>query len=111
MTTNRFQIVLRGQCPGVWKERALTVEEAAYEAGVDASLVQKLVDLGLIYYQGRIDDPLIFRREVIRIQKMVRLKRDLSLNWSGAGLVVELLEEMEMLQKEITRLKSWYEGE
>lgn len=107
MTTNRYQIVLRCQCPGVWEERELTVEETAYEAGVDALLVQRLLELGLVLYQGRIDDPRISRREVLKIQKMQRLKRDLGLNWCGAGLVLELLEEMDALQKEINKLRSW----
>ncbi|MEL7564613.1 MAG: chaperone modulator CbpM [Dehalobacterium sp.] len=109
--TNKVQIVLRCQCPGNWKERALTLEEAAYEAGVDAQLVQRLIELGLILYQGRINDPMISRGEVMRIQKMARLRRDLNLNWSGAGLVADLLDEMEMVRKELKRLKSWYEGE
>ncbi|MCR6545220.1 chaperone modulator CbpM [Dehalobacterium formicoaceticum] len=111
MSTNRYKIVLRCQSPGIWKERALTIEEAAFEAGVEASLIQKLLDLGLIYYQGRMEDPRISRQEVLKIQKMRRLKRDLSLNWTGAGLVLELLEEMDDLQKEIKKLKSWYGGE
>lgn len=44
---------------------------------------------------------------MIKIQKMLRLRRNLDLNWSGAGLVVELLDEMEMLQKELKGLKFW----
>lgn len=107
MAANKYQIVVRCQCPGVWKEKSLTLEETAYEAGVDASLVQKLLELGLVLYQGRIDQPAISRGEVVRIQKMQRLRRDLGLNWSGAGLVLELLEEMNILQKEIEKLKSW----
>jgi hypothetical protein len=109
--TKKVQIVLRCQCPGAWKERALTLDEAAFEAGVDVQLVEKLVELGLVSYQGRINDPRLSREEVLRIQKMVRLRRDLNLNWPGAGLVVDLLEQMEILQKELNRLKSWYEGE
>ncbi|MGI6679155.1 MAG: chaperone modulator CbpM [Dehalobacterium sp.] len=111
MSTNRYKIVLRCHSPGIWKERALTVEEAAYEAGVETSLVQKLLDLGLVSYQGRIDNPRISRQEVLKIQKMRRLKRDLCLNWAGASMVLELLEEMDTLQQEIKKLKTWYGGE
>lgn len=106
--TDKFRIVLRCHCPGVWKNQGLTVTEAAYEAGIAPELMEKLVELGLVYYQGRLSNPRISRGEVLRIQKMVRLRRDLNLNWVGAGLVVELLDEMESLKKELKRLKSWY---
>ncbi|ATW28733.1 hypothetical protein DCMF_18690 [Candidatus Formimonas warabiya] len=95
------------QCPGVWKESGLTVAEVAYEAGIDPALVQKLLELGLINYQGRISNPRISRSEVTKIRQMVRLRRDLGINWSGVSLVLDLLEEIQALREEIKKLQSW----
>lgn len=105
MRFNQYKIVLRCQCPGVWKENGLTVEEFAYEADIQMELAEKLLALGLVSYQGRIDAPRIMRREVVKVQRMQRLRRDLGLNWSGAGLVMDLLEEIDRLEREIIKLK------
>lgn len=102
----KMQIVVLSQCPGFWQEGYLTLEDLAQAAGVHPATVVKLVELGLVEFRGRIDQPLFSRREVSRLHRMIRLRRDLGINWAGLGLVIDLLETVENLEKEISRLKA-----
>ncbi|MDK2822453.1 MAG: chaperone modulatory protein CbpM [Clostridia bacterium] len=105
--TKRYQLIIHYQCPSYLKEDGLTLEQFAIEAGVHPGLLVKLMELGLINYSGRMDNPRFKREEILKVQKMIRLRRDLGINWIGVGLVLDLLDEIEELRKEIKRLKKW----
>lgn len=100
-----MQIVVLSQCPGYWPESYLTLEELALSAGIHQATVIKLMELGLLEFRGRIEYPLFSRQEIGRLHRMIRLRRDLGINWAGLGLVIDLLETVESLEKEIARLK------
>ena len=42
---------------------------------------------------------------VPRIWRIMRLRRDLGINWSGIGVVLDLLDKIEELEREIAWLR------
>lgn len=80
----------------------LTLQEVALRAGVDTVFVQRLVELGVIELHGQ----QLFRCEVtLRVQRCVRLQRDLGVNPEGAAVIVELLAHIEALEHELRSLR------
>lgn len=75
----------------------LTVEEIAARCDIHPTLVRHLYSLGLIdFAEGTTE---LFPPDVtLRLQRMLRLRRDLGLTYNAAGLVVDLLERIEMLE-------------
>jgi DNA-binding transcriptional MerR regulator len=75
----------------------LTVDEVAARCGLHPELVQRLVVLGLIDPEEGYSD--LFRPEItLRIQRILRLRRDLGINYNAAALVLDLLERIEALE-------------
>jgi hypothetical protein len=68
-------------------------------------MVVRLVDLGLL--DPEVDEPeWLFRDTVIpRIWKIRRLHHDLGINWAGIGVVLDLLDRIEELEREIAWLR------
>ena len=64
-------------------------------------LLRTLAELGMI----ELDDDRITAGDLKRAYKVLRLRRCLGVNLTGASIIVELLERMEEMQDEITRLK------
>lgn len=89
------------------QENGLTPEEVSVLAGIPQELVSKFLELALIKCEGRMDRPRFCRDVVPRIERIMRLRRDLGINWAGIGLVLDLLEEIEKLEQEIERLRQW----
>ncbi|RJX23501.1 MAG: hypothetical protein C4554_10660 [Dethiobacter sp.] len=68
---------------------------------IPAELVQKMAEVGII----EICEKGIRSDQVQRIYKTLRLRRTLGVNLAGAGIILELLDELEKLREEIKRLK------
>jgi DNA-binding transcriptional MerR regulator len=80
----------------------LTADEVAARCGLHPELVQRLVGLGLIDPEEGYSD--LFRPEItLRIQRILRLRRDLGVNYNGAALVLDLLERIEALEGRLRR--------
>lgn len=79
-------------------------EEAWVDLGsleIHPDLVQQLAEFGIVETRRG----LIPAGEVARVQKLLRLRRNLGVNLPGAAIILELLERIEQLQDEIERLK------
>jgi hypothetical protein len=88
-------LVPRGRPTGV-----LSFAEAAARCGVHVTLVERLVRVGVL--EPHPEHPSYLPPETtLRLRKMVRLNRDLGVNWEGAALIVELLERVEQLEDEL----------
>ena len=81
-------------------ERAVfTLHELCRACGVHAELVIEMVEEGVLEPRGGAPAEWRFAGSaVIRAQKALNLARDLRVNWPGAALVLDLLEEMEQLR-------------
>lgn len=68
---------------------------------VHPDLAQQLAELGILEIRG----DCLPACQVVRIQKLMRLRSNLGVNLHGAAIIIDLLERIEMLQDEIDRLK------
>jgi hypothetical protein len=80
--------------------RPLSLEEVAARCSLHPLLVERFVALGLV-------DPLEgesnqFPPEAtLRLQRALRLRRDLGLSYNGAALVLDLLDRIEALERRL----------
>jgi DNA-binding transcriptional MerR regulator len=78
----------------------LSIEEVAERCGLHPEFIQRLVVLGLIDPE---DDGADFVRPemTLRIERLLRLRRDLGVNYSAAALVFDLLERIDILEERL----------
>ncbi len=79
--------------------------ELAAAPGISPTTLERLVRLGLV-------EPVapganeFTAATAVRLRRMLRLHRDLGLSMSSAATIVDLMERLEHLESELTRLKS-----
>lgn len=97
--------------PEVLDERlSLTLRDMCRICGVHAEFLMALVDEGVIAPQSRVRtgprrppaQPAHWHFDgiaVVRVQRAVRLQRDLGVNLPGVALALELLDELEAMRR------------
>lgn len=89
-------------CQVVEEEVELSLAELCRACDVDSELVVQLVEQGLIEPRGSAPQAWVFAGASLRRTRVaVRLMRDLELNLPGAALAVDLLEEIDRLQRDL----------
>ena len=87
----------------------MRLDEVCLHLGVSRDLVEVCLRwevVGLI--QAPEDDIRLNEREVERLRRALRLHHDLGVNWPGVTIILDLLERMETLERELqSRLDSW----
>jgi DNA-binding transcriptional MerR regulator len=84
-------------------EELLRLEELAERCGLRATHVRRLVILGLI-------DPVEEKRDrfapevVLRVQRIVRIHQELGVNYTGVGVILDLLDRIEVLEQRLRLL-------
>lgn len=77
-----------------------TLRELSHACGVRTELIIEMVDEGVIEPAGRPEPEWRFHgHALVRAQRALRLARDLDINWPGAALALDLLDELERMQK------------
>ena len=71
-----------------------TYEQAAQMTAISITLVKRFVSLNLLEPQ----DDKLRSQDVARIAQMLRLRRDLGVNWVGAAMMLDLCHEMAQLK-------------
>ncbi|MFZ5639309.1 MAG: chaperone modulator CbpM [Bacillota bacterium] len=61
----------------------------------------RLAELGIV----EISRGQVPARQVSRLRKLMRLRRNLGVNLAGAAIILDLLERVELLEDEVERLK------
>ena len=82
-----------------------TLRELCIACGVHAEIVIEMVEEGVLQPRGT--DPADWRfpgSAVTRAQKALKFARDLRINWPGAALALDLLEEIERLRPHRRRM-------
>ena len=75
---------------------AFTLTELCSICGVGEELVVEMVNEGVIDPRGQSPTDWQFSgRMLVRMQRALRLHRDLQVNWPGAALALDLLEALE----------------
>ncbi|ASQ45216.1 chaperone modulator CbpM [Legionella clemsonensis] len=78
----------------------LSLREISCSYGVSKELILEIIDEGIVTPQRDEKEELLFDSEAVKnIGTVLRLNRDLGVNWAGAGLALELLEEIEHLKR------------
>lgn len=75
----------------------LTLEQLATRCGVDLSLVEVLIEHGVIECV-RQRPRLVAREMTLQVNKVARLQHDLGVNVQGATVILQLLERIEELE-------------
>ena len=77
------------------------LDELADRCGLHPDLVRRFVVLGLVEELA----PGLFHVEVgLRLQRIVRLRQDLGVNYAGIGLVLDLLDRIDVLEARLRDL-------
>ncbi|HYB43659.1 MAG TPA: chaperone modulator CbpM [Candidatus Methylomirabilis sp.] len=85
-------------------ELRMSADELAAAAGISPTMLARLVRLGLIEpaAEGSAEFTAASAR---RLRRMLRLRRDLGVNLTGAAIIVDLLERFERLEAELAHLR------
>jgi chaperone modulatory protein CbpM len=88
-------------------DEAITCEACADSLGARRSLVVRLARLGLIetLENQTGETTLLPRRAIMQVRRMQRLRRDLGVNFAGASIILELVERIEQLRREVAERK------
>jgi chaperone modulatory protein CbpM len=80
----------------------LSLDGFAGSAGLHPELVRRLVALGLVQASRDGAGELWFARaELVTVARIQRLRVGLSLNWAAIGLVLDLLDRIDVLEREL----------
>ena len=87
-------------------DEPLTLEAVAEAVGARPPLLARLIRLGVLEaINDEFDEPLLQTRAVIRLRRMARLRRDLGVNFAGAVVILDLVERIEGLNREVAQLR------
>jgi DNA-binding transcriptional MerR regulator len=105
MSTTRYHIVHYRYESRPASKNLLTAEELARLARLHPEMVDRLVEWGLVDPERDRPELLFSEATVPRIWRIMRLRRDLGINWAGIGVVLDLLDKVEELEREISWLR------
>ncbi|MGE4558495.1 MAG: chaperone modulator CbpM, partial [Desulfovibrionaceae bacterium] len=74
--------------------------------GIDPAQAAELLEMGwLTPVRTGAEQYLFHRRDVYRVQKLLRLCRDLDISMAGGSIIVDLLERIERMDQRIRELE------
>lgn len=76
------------------EEQQYSIEQVASMTAVSVTLVRRLVALNVL----ESEQEQLHIREVTRLTQILRLRRDLGVNWVGAGMVLDMSQEIARLK-------------
>ncbi|HEX2140100.1 MAG TPA: chaperone modulator CbpM [Woeseiaceae bacterium] len=76
-----------------------TLSEFCQACGVETELIVEMVREGVIDPAEEAPEWRFHGHSLVRAQTALRLVRDLDVNWPGAALALDLLDELERLQR------------
>lgn len=82
-----------------------TYEQVAQMTAISVTLVERFVSLNLVESK----DAKLREPDIARIAQILRLRRDLGLNWVGAGMVLDLCREVSQLKARLRAYESHQE--
>ena len=87
-------------------EDPMTIQMLSEATGARITIIAQLIRSGLIETIGNpSNDPLVPQGTVLRVRKMLRLRRDLGVNFSGASIIVDLIDRMNVVTRELAQLR------
>ena len=89
----------------VAQERSYTLTQLSRACGAEDAEIQLLIDAGVLHSKTQQPDA-FDSTAAMRASQALHLLREFQLNAHAAGLVMELLDEIETLRKELADLRS-----
>lgn len=85
-------------------DELIQIETVAETTGASVSLVTRLVNAGLLECADKSENEIVLmpRRTILRLRKMQRLRRDLRVNFAGASIILDLVEQIEALNQKLS---------
>jgi chaperone modulatory protein CbpM len=88
-------------------DQPLTVATVAEIVGTRPNVITRLLRLGVLEtISVESEEPMLRSRSVLRLRRMARLRRDLGVNFAGAAVIVDLVDRIEVLNREIAEMNS-----
>lgn len=87
------------------KKNLIPIDEFCSHYQVEVSFIQKLEDTGLIEITTFEQHQYFGKDAIGKVEKLVRLNKELDIRPQDMDVVVNLLEQVELLQSEIKRLR------
>lgn len=84
----------------------IEIAQLCREYQLEMQFFSTLEDYELIRVVRVKESPCVYMDELRRIEKMVRLHKELEINIEGIQAVINLLEKVESLQDELARVRS-----
>lgn len=87
------------------EEKLCGIEEIAKKTNMSESSIRRYVRMGLITPIKREKGCYLLRETTLfRIEKIQRLRKDLGVNLSGIGIILDLLERIEDMDRQLSEL-------
>ena len=102
----RFPLIVRQTTTSYTQRSLLPVSEVARLADIHPDFVVRLMDLGLVDPAETMPEPFFTVAAVLRVRRIVRIHKDLGVNWAGMGVVMDLLARIDDLEHEVARLRA-----
>jgi len=88
-------------------DQPLTLADVAEMVGARRTLISRLVRLGVLEtINDESEEPMLRSRSVLRLRRMARLRRDLGVNFAGAAVILDLVDRVEALGRELSEMRS-----
>jgi chaperone modulatory protein CbpM len=85
---------------------SFTLYQISEHCQIESDRVIEFVEYGMLEPEGQAQEEWQFSaHDLVRMQKALRLINDLDVNYSGAALALELLEEVDDLKSELNCLR------
>lgn len=88
------------------KEEMIPIDQCCTHYKIELTFVQSLQEAGLLNIVIMEEKNYLSHDELGNLEKFIRLHHDLNINTEGIEAINYMLERMEALQLEITRLKN-----
>ena len=90
-------------------DQPLTIADVAEIVGARPTLISRLVRLGVLEtISDESEEPMLRSRSVLRLRRMARLRRDLGVNFAGAAVIVDLVDRIELLNRDLAEMHSYH---
>lgn len=87
-------------------EELIAIQKFCAAHEIDLSFISKLNELGLVSITTYEETQFLHRDTIYKVEKMVRLYRDLDVNPEGIDVVFNLLERVDSMHLEINTLRN-----
>ena len=105
MIKKKYALALYSQGSLYSNKKVFTLEEISQETELHPSFVRRCLELGIVVSQaGGESLPLFDEDAIYRLRRIRRIREDLGINLMGAGIISDLVDEIEALKGEIERL-------